>query len=88
VPMAVIRYRTKKPTYHQPSSLGTKTYRTGVCPFPTWTCPQQIVWPAFSNTYLEEKKESWDETHPGPPYRSGGPLFLKSRGQNITCKDR
>lgn len=72
------RHRSRPPTYLS-NSAG---YYIGVVWIwdsakKAWVYPTNFAdWPQYSN-YLTGFEECWDETHPGPPYRTGGPLFLR-----------
>lgn len=71
--MTLPRTRTKGPFYREVTELG-KAYQH------IYACPNEYT---LMNTHLYpsgKKREEvlcQDELHKGPPYRSGGPLFLK-----------
>lgn len=78
--MTIARVRTKPYKYHKPHICGT-SYGRVTWPPPgywrqnaTYACPGSMNY----NTYwIESTAYCADETHPGPPWKDGGPLFLK-----------
>lgn len=74
--MAVARYRKKGPVYLPKASIGTQYTWDNIAK--KWIWPSVVYFPSYENYKLSEKRECWDFTHPGPPYKEGGPLELKS----------
>lgn len=78
--MSGTRYRQRGPSYFPREKLGDQYIRSGSWPNYNWTFLTSPYYPSANNTILNRWEESWDQTNPGPPYRSGGPFFLKRRG--------
>lgn len=74
------RHRTEGPTYFPSNYCHKGTMWAWDPRLRVWSYPQSygLWWPYPSTTYRSYFKECWDECHPGPPYRSGGPFFLRS----------
>lgn len=75
--MPISRYRKKDGGFYPPEVIGTSY---GYDPInKVWTKLSDQIFPPLPGIKRIELKECWDETHPGPPYRSGGPLLIYSQ---------
>lgn len=68
------RYRMRD-SFHKRQIMGTKYVKSGS----SWVPTSNVVYPTADNTVRAYQEECWDEIHPGPPYREGGPFYLKRR---------
>lgn len=78
--MAISRVREKPKKYHQPHVCG-RSYGWVSWPPPgywllngTYYCPGSNL---YNNMWVTRHKFCDDETHPGPPWKDGGPLFIR-----------
>lgn len=80
--MGILRSRCIGPTYF-PSNIEGRSYVW--MNFPSlpknWVQFSTFRWPTLSNSVVEARVDCLDETHKGPPYKTGGPLFLRRRTQ-------
>jgi len=71
--VTIPRTRTKGPKYRQSTVLGTSSQHVSACPS-VYTVTNTHSFPVGKKC---EEAICADELHKGPPYRSGGPFFLK-----------
>lgn len=71
--MAIPRTRTRGPLYRETDTLGKAYQHIYACPN-AYTLTNTHTFPAGKR---KDEAICVDELHKGPPYRSGGPLFLK-----------
>lgn len=75
--MAVPRYRRRGPNYVIPQVIGAMHYWDNYHQVWDYNGIAESWWPAYANSLLELDEQCWDETHPGPPFREGGPLHIE-----------
>lgn len=83
-----MRHRERGMLYPLPIYCGTRdydfTYPYGNGP---WTNPGTYTRTSYSGADMKTEEECWDELHPGPPFRSGGPLdIVKCRTDSDALK--
>lgn len=83
-----MRHRERGMLYPLPIYCGTRDYDF-VFPYGNgpWTYPYDYVRTTYAYADMIEEEECWDELHPGPPFRSGGPLdIVKCRTDSDSVK--
>lgn len=83
--MTIARSRAKGPYYHPKEKIGTVytwALQGGVW---SWVKNYDVYHPTSDNTIMREYTLCNDELHKGPPYKTGGPLYLIHQEIARTC---
>lgn len=80
------RHRTISPSFFNTGSVSTMGTMWSWDPrYRCWGYPQNYGsnYPTNGTSLRKSSKECWDDLHPGPPYRTGGPFFVRSMQYSV-----
>lgn len=74
--MTISRVRTKGPTFLSRTLRGQYWTNFAYPNGSDWRVSTSLYYPSYDGISVTEQTQCYDELHSGPPYKTGGPLFL------------